>query len=76
MPPAQRALAARLGKNWRELALGGGEDYVLLFTLPETQPPPAGAVAIGKVTKKRGIWLRAGGRLEILPPLGFDHLAR
>ncbi len=62
-------------KNWRSLALGGGEDYVLLFTLPTGEKAPAGAVAIGRVLAGRQVWLEEDGKRRPLPPLGFDHLA-
>jgi thiamine-monophosphate kinase len=57
------------------LALGGGEDYVLLFTLPEgIAPPEPGARRIGRITKgKRLVLLRNGGRSD-LPDAGWDHL--
>lgn len=74
---AARRLAARLGENWLELALGGGEDYVLLFTLPEGENPPPEALAIGRILKKgRRISLAENGRRRPLPPLGFDHLTK
>lgn len=75
MPPAARRLAARLGRSWLELALGGGEDYVLLFTLPAADAPPAGATAIGNIVAGRRVTLLADGRRRALPPFGFDHLA-
>jgi thiamine-monophosphate kinase len=83
MPAAGRRLAARLaenlpagqGRSWLDLALGGGEDYVLLFTLPPGEPPPAGSFAIGRATRSRTILLNEAGRRRPLPPLGFDHLS-
>lgn len=73
---AARRLAARLDENWLELALGGGEDYVLLFTLPEGEKPPPEAIAIGRTLEGRRILLAENGRTRPLPPLGFDHLAK
>lgn len=35
-----RKLCVLLGVDWRQLALGGGEDYVLLFSLPSDLEPP------------------------------------
>jgi thiamine-monophosphate kinase len=73
-------LCAALGAGAEELALGGGEDYVLLFTLPAGLAPPdrSGCSRIGTITAGG-----AGGRLTIrdrgktrrLPPDGWDHLA-
>ncbi|HSG38257.1 MAG TPA: hypothetical protein VLE27_01355, partial [Thermoanaerobaculia bacterium] len=58
------------------LALGGGEDYVLLFTLPAGDVPPEGfgARRIGSITKGREVRLARGGKTAPLPELGWDHL--
>lgn len=61
---------------WNErLALGGGEDYELLFTMPPRRPMPrdAGIVALGHVTAGRRLWLVRKGRREPLPALGWEH---
>lgn len=59
------------------LALGGGEDYVLLFTLPAGTAPPAhfGCRRIGWITRERRIQLVRDGARGDLPALGWDHLA-
>lgn len=70
------ALAVRLGLDARELALAGGEDYVLLFTQPAGAPAPAGCTAIGRITASRGVWLlEAGNRRREVASAGFDHFA-
>lgn len=77
-PPGFEALCERLEESPTELALGGGEDYVLLFTLPpETEPPetPEPCHRIGTVTEDRVLRLRRRGRWEPWPDLGWDHLA-
>ncbi len=59
-----------------DLAVSGGEDYVLLFTLPPgVQPPDAfGCRKIGTITEGSTItWVRGGRRLR-LPASGWDHL--
>lgn len=64
------------------LALTGGEDYVLLFTLPPELAPPAGlgGRSIGTITAQSrkgqpGIFIRHGGRRRKLPDKGWDHLS-
>lgn len=59
-----------------DLALGGGEDYVLLFTLPAGIDPPAelGARRIGRITRSKKIVFHRGGSVGILPEAGWDHL--
>lgn len=76
MPLPYRRLAERLGTPWQDLAQGGGEDYVLLFTLAPEIPPPAGAVAIGKIIRGSTVSWIEKGRSRPLPSLGFDHFTR
>lgn len=69
-------LCGFLGVSALELALGGGEDYVLLFALPAgTAPPPAfGCREIGRLTRSRNLVLIDDGCRRPLPELGWDHL--
>jgi thiamine-monophosphate kinase len=72
-------LCAILGKDPRELALGGGEDYVLLFTLPPEEEPPAhfGCHRIGHLEESTGepeTVLMVDGERRPMPSLGWDHL--
>jgi thiamine-monophosphate kinase len=69
-------LCAALGADPLTLALSGGEDYVLLFTLPVAVVPPAelGARRIGRITRRGVALLRAGIR-ERLADAGWDHLS-
>jgi thiamine-monophosphate kinase len=58
-----------------DLALGGGEDYVLLFTLPPGAAPPAsfGCRRIGTIMHGDRIVLIQDGRRRNLPDQGWDH---
>ena len=68
------ALCDRIGSGPLELALGGGEDYILLFTLPEgIAPVEPGARRIGQITRSKRKVLRQGGVARELPELGWDH---
>lgn len=73
-----RSLCAALAVAPGALALGGGEDYVLLFTLPGGVEPPArfGCRRIGVITSGRRLSLVAHGQASELPPHGWDHLER
>jgi thiamine-monophosphate kinase len=68
------AKALRLDRD--RLLEGGGEDYVLLFSLPQDASPPRkfGALAIGSTTKERKILVEdpAGG-VRLLAATGWDH---
>lgn len=64
------------------LALTGGEDYVLLFTLqPELAPPPGlGCRSLGTITPNQrkgrsGVFFKRGGVRRKLPDRGWDHLS-
>ena len=69
-------LAQAVGSNALELALAGGEDYVLLFALPQRSRPPAefGSRRIGKITASPAIRLIETGASRQLPPGGWDHI--
>ena len=69
-------LCAALGADPLELALGGGEDYVLLFTLPAGLQPPEkfGCRRIGTITRNRALSLIQNETSRDLPDLGWDHL--
>ncbi|HLH41359.1 MAG TPA: thiamine-phosphate kinase [Bryobacteraceae bacterium] len=56
-----------------ERGLYGGEDYELLFTLPEGMVPPQGTTRIGKATRGKPGRIRFRGRA--IEPRGYDHWA-
>lgn len=79
------AIATALGRNPLELALTGGEDYELLFSvnpgdearaLEAIREVGGGAHLIGRLTPTPGVRLRyADGRETPLAAQGWDHLA-
>jgi thiamine-monophosphate kinase len=76
--PGYAELSQTLGLDPRRLALAGGEDYVLLFTLPRSiAPDPAlGCRRIGRIESGRAVVaVDADERAVPLPDLGWDHLA-
>lgn len=74
--PDARRLARHLGLDPLEPVLSGGEDYVLLFTLPpEAKFSEPGCRCIGRITRGSGVsLLRNDGVAEPLSPKGWDHL--
>ena len=77
LPAALPALAERLGLDPVRLALAGGEDYVLLFTLPPGERPPVpGCTRIGTITARRGLTAVGDGKRQGLDESGWDHLDR
>jgi thiamine-monophosphate kinase len=71
-------LAVWLGEDPGALAIAGGEDYVLLFTLPEGAAPPAGfaCTRIGRLTEDPALTLLTRDGRAPLAAAGWDHLAR
>jgi thiamine-monophosphate kinase len=77
---------ARVGKPLRDvtldLALHGGEDYELLFTVPRSTTVPSRIdgiplVEIGEITRSRKIVVRdSDGALNALRPGGWEHFRR
>lgn len=50
-----RAVAAKLGSDWREWALQGGEDHALAATFGDRSKVPAGWTVIGDVDRGTGV---------------------
>ncbi len=77
LAPGHAALARALRAEPLAVALGGGEDYVLLFALPDGVRPAPGwrCHRVGTVTAGRRLRLRVAGRWRPLPDVGFDHLS-
>ena len=57
-----------------ERALHGGEDYELLFTLPEGKKAPRGVTLIGRVV--RGVAGQVHFQGRPLEPRGYDHFRK
>ena len=87
--PVHTMLRRQFPLDYLDLALGGGEDYVLLFTGPERIVEPlipllgTGASVIGSIMEAEGptasgqVWLMDGDGNEIvLSGRGWDHLHR
>ena len=63
-----------LGKDVYELALYGGEDFQLIFTVPpENIKKIRGAYLIGRITRKREVLLVSEGKKKKLKKNGYDH---
>ncbi len=71
-----RRLAHHLNRDPLDLVLAGGEDYVLLFSLPpDADFHHAGCRPIGRIVDRRDLALRRNdGTLEPLTTSGWDHL--
>jgi thiamine-monophosphate kinase len=56
---ALTSAAARLGSDWREWALGGGEDHALAATFPQEATLPEGWTVIGSAGSGAGVLVDA-----------------
>lgn len=82
VPRHFRDLAALLDVDPNRWVESGGEDYVLLFTLPKTVSPPGrfDALAIGTITRQKGVLIDDSDAdpargLRPLAASGWDHLS-
>lgn len=78
MAVGQRKICEFLQRDAEHMALTGGEDYVLLFSLsPDLEPPGHFSChAIGRIVEGGSITLRKGNHSAPLKPLGWDHLSQ
>ena len=76
LPLSQELLAAVGRERALQYAMGGGDDYELCFTLPETELPAAIAgevTAIGRVTSEPGLVCRDGDSVVDVDDAGYRH---
>jgi len=75
LPDGLRELARELGQDPLALALLGGEDYELIYTLPSTLVDPAAGTRIGRMLDVPGtpVLIDAAGKTLALPGRGYRH---
>lgn len=85
VPVSAQLVAAVGGQRARELALTGGDDYELAFSVPEERlaglyqalpPGQWGYCAIGRLVEAPGTHVVRGGERILLEHAGYDHFAR
>ncbi|ACS89649.1 thiamine-phosphate kinase [Thermococcus sibiricus] len=71
-------VAELLGLDPIEVALASGEEFELIFTIPEEHLDQLDFdfAVIGRVEKGEGVYLRRNGKLEKMPVLGWEHLSK
>ncbi len=76
LAPGTHRLAALMAIDPWKMALGGGEDYVLLFALPRSVRPPRhlGCHSVGTVTTGSALLIERNGQTTPLQPSGWSHL--
>ena len=74
LPEAPCVLAGCSADKQRALQLQGGDDYLLLFTLPPPLPIPEGCYCLGQIEAQPGIRLRQhDGTVRALKVSGWQH---
>ncbi|NJE30889.1 thiamine-phosphate kinase [Thermococcus sp. 18S1] len=73
-----RAVAEALGLNPIEMALASGEEFELIFTIPESllDECPVRCTIIGRVLEGAGAYITIDGKRQEMPVLGWEHLNR
>jgi thiamine-monophosphate kinase len=82
--PSLAAFARREGLDPAAIALSGGDDYEILFTVAAERAPAletearaeAAVTRVGHAEPGEGAVLRGRGRDEDVSELGYDHLRR
>lgn len=61
-----------------EIALASGEEFELIFTIPEEHLNKMDFcfTVIGRIEKGRGVYLKRNRKVEKMPVLGWEHLSR
>jgi thiamine-monophosphate kinase len=67
-------IARNLGIDPLSLALSGGDDYELLFTVAPSDRTGVRGVVIGEITPQGGIVLERDGAASELPNTGYSHI--
>ena len=76
LPVSQELLEAVGRKQALEHAMGGGDDYELCFTMPESLLPQeigAQVTAIGRITAENGLACRDGDAVVPFDATGYRH---
>jgi len=67
--------AKSLGKEAKDFALFGGEDFELIATVPKKNLNKAKGFVVGEIIRERKIFLKKSGVKRELKKAGFDHFA-
>ncbi|MBF0557209.1 MAG: thiamine-phosphate kinase [Nitrospirae bacterium] len=75
MSDSMKFASDRIGLSSLELAVSGGEDYELLFTMPPdvAERLDVGHACIGEITEKERITIDKSGRKAALKAEGYQH---
>jgi len=58
-----------------DFALFGGEDFELVYTVPEQYTEKVPGCLVGEIREQEGVYLRAAGKETLIERSGYDHFA-
>jgi thiamine-monophosphate kinase len=70
-----REIACKLNEDEYDYTLFGGEDFELVFTVPEKNLGKVKGYLIGEITKKKGVRLYSKGKSKEILRKGYDHFS-
>ncbi len=68
-----RRAAKAVGKSAVDYALFGGEDFELVYTVPEKYLNKVSGYLVGEIRKKKGVYLYSKGKEQPVKKSGFNH---
>jgi thiamine-monophosphate kinase len=71
--PETEKAAKACGKNATDLALYGGEDFELVYTVSKENLGKVKGFKVGEITQKKGVRIIKNGKEELSEKHGYDH---
>ncbi len=68
-----RAAAEAVGKSALDFAMYGGEDFELVYTVPEKNLDKVQGFLVGEITRQKGVRMYHKGRVSKTAQHGYDH---
>ena len=70
-----RRAAEAVSADALDFALFGGEDFELVYTVPEEYAETAPGSLVGEIREQEGVVLRTNGKETLIERYGYDHFA-
>ena len=70
-----RKVAKKLNEDEYNYALFGGEDFELVFTVPEDKLHKIQGYLVGEIVKGKGVKLYSNGKEKGIMKKGYDHFS-
>ena len=70
-----RQAAEAVSADPLDFALFGGEDFELVYTVPEQYAEKMPGCLVGEIREQEGVYLRSAGKETLIERSGYDHFA-